>query len=120
MINARFDVNLDVNNIGARHDRAKERAQFELDQQILKDSNNFIPKDTGNLERSGVMHTNPGSGFVEWQTPYARRLYYNPQYNFSKDSNPMAQGLWYEAAKAINGQAWAALAKRTYGRYFGG
>lgn len=29
-------------------------------------------------------------------TPYARRLYYNPQYKFSKVKNKLAGGLWWE------------------------
>jgi len=29
-------------------------------------------------------------------TPYARRLYYHPEYNFSKEENPNARGGWYE------------------------
>lgn len=28
--------------------------------------------------------------------PYAQRLYYNPQYNFTKTFNPNAQGEWWE------------------------
>ena len=41
-------------------------------------------------------------GKVIWQTPYARRLFYNPQYNFSKDANPNARGLWAEHAKSVH------------------
>lgn len=29
-------------------------------------------------------------------TPYARRLYYHPEYHFSKEENPNAGGLWFE------------------------
>ena len=29
-------------------------------------------------------------------TPYARRLYYHPEYNFYKGENPYAGGLWFE------------------------
>ena len=29
-------------------------------------------------------------------TPYARRLYFHPEYNFNKSENPNAQGLWLE------------------------
>ncbi len=30
------------------------------------------------------------------QTPYARRLYYHPEYNFQTDENPFAGGEWYK------------------------
>ena len=29
-------------------------------------------------------------------TPYARRLYFHPEYHFDKGENPNAQGEWYE------------------------
>ncbi len=28
--------------------------------------------------------------------PYARRLYFHPEYHFQKDENPNARGRWYE------------------------
>lgn len=30
------------------------------------------------------------------EAPYARRLYFHPEYNFSKDGNPNAGGLWFD------------------------
>jgi hypothetical protein len=29
-------------------------------------------------------------------TPYARRLYFHPEYNFNKKQNPNAKGRWYD------------------------
>lgn len=29
-------------------------------------------------------------------TPYARRLYYHPEYNFDKGEHPQAQGRWFD------------------------
>lgn len=77
-----------------------------LDQMILKDSNYYIPADTWNLRDSSLMHSDIGGGKLVWQTPYARRLYYNPQYNFSKDKNPNARGLWFEEAKSNHKDKW--------------
>ncbi|MCD3473309.1 minor capsid protein, partial [Streptococcus equi subsp. equi] len=57
---------------------------------------------------------------VSWHTPYARRLYYNPQYNFSKDKNPNAQGKWFEVAKANHAEHWYELTKKAYGAEFRG
>jgi hypothetical protein len=33
---------------------------------------------------------------VGFNTPYARRLYYHPEYNFRTDKNPNAQGRWMD------------------------
>ncbi|WP_374964619.1 minor capsid protein [Lysinibacillus sp. RS5] len=118
MIRINVDVDLNIDEIMKKMDRAKEKAQFILDQQVVKDSNFFIPKDTSDLEGSALTHTVFGSGEVTWQTPYARRLYYNPQYDFSKDSNPNAQGLWFEAAKALHVHDWTRLMQEVYDEEF--
>ena len=58
-----------------------------------------MPFDTGNMQNnhttvrqrmdSGEIHT-----ALVTDTPYARRLYYHPEYNFQTVNNPNAQGLW--------------------------
>lgn len=118
----RFNVKTELNKskLKFKTSHAKKVAQAQLDQDVLKDSNYFIPKQTGNLERSGILYSRIGEGHIEWNTPYARRLYYNPQYNFSKDVNPNAQGLWFEAAKSQYKDDWTRRAKEVYRRYFDG
>lgn len=58
-----------------------------------------VPKDTGELERSGFVDLsdirNAIAGIV-FDTPYARRLYWHPEYNFRKDKNRNARGKWME------------------------
>lgn len=60
----------------------------------------IMPFDTGHLEEDAtfVDYSNSKDGKVSLvsATPYARRLYYHPEYNFQKDENPFAGGEWYE------------------------
>lgn len=56
-----------------------------------------IPKDIGVLEESVVVGVNDGIGFISYNTPYARRLYFHPEYNFRTDRNPNAQGRWLDS-----------------------
>lgn len=119
MIRINVDVNLNIDEIIAKAERAKEKAQFILDEQVVKDSNFFAPLDDGYLIGSSLEHTVFGSGEVVWKTPYARRLYYNPQYDFSKDSNPNAGGLWFERAKALHVHDWTRLMQEVYDEEFG-
>jgi len=105
----RVNVQTDTGMIESKVLEATKKAQFALDQQVLKDSNFFIPKDTGELERSSIRFSKLGEGHIEWNTIYARRLYYNPQYNFSHDINPNAMGLWFEEAKARNVMDWVRI-----------
>lgn len=106
------NVQTDTGLIERKVLEATKKAQFALDEQVLKDSNYYAPEDTGELIRSGVRFSQPGEGHVEWNTPYARRLYYNPQYNFSHDTNPNAQGLWFEAAKAAHLDDWLRIVEQ--------
>lgn len=90
------------------------KKQYVLDNQILKDSNYYIPMDEGELMRSGIRTSILGSGRIQWVTPYARRLYYNPQYNFATDRNPNARGLWFEEAKRQRLEDWKKALKRLF------
>lgn len=93
---------------------AAKRAQFIVDQQVIKDSNYYCPQDTGNLQGSALLASPVGEGKVIWNTPYARRLYYNPQYNFSKDKNMNARGYWFEAAKSQYKAKWIQMGKDAF------
>lgn len=72
--------------------------QRYIDNEVLKLTDPYVPMDTGALKSSGVRHTSIGSGEVKYKTPYARRLYYNPQYNY--DGAPKRGGRWFERMKS--------------------
>ncbi len=62
-------------------------------------SSQVVPFDVGTLERSAYIdrsQLNEGKTGVGFDTPYARRLYWNPDYDFRKDKNPNAQGKWMQ------------------------
>lgn len=58
-----------------------------------------IPRDTGNLQNESTFvdysESTNGKVTIVSSTPYARRLYFHPEYHFSKDENPNAKGKWY-------------------------
>lgn len=60
----------------------------------------IIPFDTGHLQEDSTFvdysHSNQGKVSLVSSTPYARRLYYHPEYCFQTDENPFASGQWYE------------------------
>lgn len=106
------NVKVDLSGIEQKMPGAMKKAQFVLDEAVLKDSNYYIPKDTGELENSGIRYTNPGEGEVIWNTPYARKLFYGTSYNFSKDVNPNASPLWFNKAKSENKDSWVKQAEK--------
>lgn len=111
----RTKVRIQMNDLQASVDKRAQKGQAILDEQVLKDSNNYAPLDTSELINSSLRMSQVGSGVLIWDTPYARRLYYNPQYNFSTDRNPNAGGLWFEVAKANHIQDWLNIVAKTMG-----
>lgn len=59
-----------------------------------------FPFDTGHLEEDATFvdysQSKNGKVTLVSSTPYARRLYYHPEYNFQTKENPNAKGMWYE------------------------
>ncbi len=59
-----------------------------------------MPFRTGNLQNEStfVDDSRAAEGTVSLisSTPYARRLYYHPEYNFNKSENPDAGGRWLD------------------------
>lgn len=59
-----------------------------------------------------VDRTRSGRGEVSvvTNTPYARRLYYHPEYNFYQGTNTRAGGLWYRPYIKGDRRAWVETA----------
>jgi hypothetical protein len=107
-----ISVKVDTKRIAPKIKNASKKGLFILTQQVVKDSNLYVPMNTGNLMQSSLRASRFGDGKAVWDTPYARRLYYNPQFHFSKDVNPRAQGLWFEKAKSVHKKQWAEIAEK--------
>ncbi|MGG4397240.1 minor capsid protein [Paenibacillus thiaminolyticus] len=80
---------------------AQKRALEMTGEAVLTDivTSQVVPKQTGELERSGHVDTSQlsqGKVKIVFDTPYARRLYWHPEYNFRTDKNPNARGKWME------------------------
>ena len=65
----------------------------------LRDSQT-MPFDTGNLQNDSTFlddsQKEQGKVSIVSSTPYARRLYYHPEYNFRTTNNRNAGGKWFE------------------------
>lgn len=74
-----------------------------------------VPKQTGELERSGHVNdaqAKQGRVKLVFDTPYARRLYWHPEYDFRTDKNRSAQGRWLDAWVIGNKKSFAPKAFR--------
>lgn len=65
----------------------------------LRDSQT-MPFDTGNLQNDSTFlddsQKEQGKVSIVSSTPYARRLYYHPEYDFKTTNNRNAGGKWFE------------------------
>lgn len=77
---------------------ALEQTAEELHTDVVQAQ--VFPRDTGALQNEStfVDDTDSRSGRVvlSSSTPYARRLYFHPEYHFQTAENPNARGKWYE------------------------
>lgn len=98
-------LELDVNKCVGRFEPKYATGQKWLDNEVLKDCDEYVPMRTGNLRNSGIRGTNIGSGKVIYNAPYASECYYSKR-TFSKDKHPKATSAWFEKAKAVNKNKW--------------
>lgn len=91
--------NANINKLIEAHSKALEMTADAVLSDIK--TSQVVPKDKGatGLEGSGFVDISEIKNLivrVVFNTPYARRLYWHPEYNFRKDKNPNAQGKWME------------------------
>lgn len=100
--------------IRTRLKTGNQRAQKWLDNEVLKDTAPYVPRVTGELERSGIAGTKIGSGLLLYNKPYARKQYYS-DFKHSKQAHPKATRRWFHVSKAVNRQKWIRGTKRLGG-----
>ena len=82
--------------------RAQRQALEMTGQQVLNDvrDSQTMPFDTGNMQNTQSYmddsKSKDGKVSVVPDTPYARRLYFHPEYNFQKGKNPNAGAGWFD------------------------
>lgn len=86
--------------IARRHLEPFGAVQMFVDSEVLRLCEPRVPEDEGILIDSGTDLTVIGSGQVEYDTPYARRWYYEPA-NFQ--GAPAKGNYWFERAMKEGG-----------------
>ncbi|AST93008.1 minor capsid protein [Sutcliffiella cohnii] len=105
-------VTIDTKKVGPKLNTATKKGQIILSEQVLKDSNFYIPADIWNLRDSSLRSSDFENGKLIWDTPYGRRLYFGLRFNFSTDKNPFASPLWYEKARSVHLGEWERVAQK--------
>lgn len=88
-------------------------------EEMLSDAVDKAPTQTGALRSSGqAIHTDSidEPAAVVFDTPYASRLHEHPEYDFSKDANPNAQGKYLESPALENRKKYGDIIRTEAGR----
>lgn len=100
-----FEVNSTINlNFGQlkQIDRNSQKALEMTTDALLTEVKNaeVMPFETGNLQNENTFtdysYSANGVTSIISTEPYARRLYFHPEYNFQKDENAFAGGGWFD------------------------
>lgn len=79
----------------------------------------LMPFDTGNLQNDSThvddKQKSKGKVRIVSTAPYARRLYFHPEYDFRRSGNARAGGKWFEPY--INGNK-KDFARKTFGKLY--
>jgi hypothetical protein len=111
-------IKLDAFKISELEKAGKQAFEMTLEA-VLSDikTSAVVPKEHTILEDSGFVDTSQIENMIAsivFDTPYARRLYWHPEYNFRTDKNINAQGKWMQTY--IDGEKKDFI-KETYGKF---
>lgn len=98
-VNSRVKLNIpQINRLERAQITALEQTAEALHTEVVQAQ--VFPRDTGNLQNESTFidysQSNQGKVTIVSSAPYARRLYFHPEYNFQETANPNAKGEWYE------------------------
>lgn len=103
MGNGKINVQINYTALNGKLDKAVTLAQTWLDNEVIADSSPYMPFMTGDLSKSARIVE---AGTIEYNSPYARKMYYGEHFNFNKTHNQLAGAYWFERAKGVNNKKW--------------
>ena len=97
-VSSRVELNVSVLNMldNAQYEALAQTADATLTE--LRDRQT-MPFDTGNLQNDStfVDDSQRDKVSIVSSTPYARRLYFHPEYNYRRGDNASAGGKWFDS-----------------------
>lgn len=101
-------VKVDIAKVQAKIESTVNSGMGMLANEILNDCNLYCKEDTGTLIQSSYIHSRLNEGKLIWQTPYAKRQYYEIRTSLT----PGRTFKWCETAKARHKTEWGRKAQR--------
>lgn len=101
-------ITFDKTQCAEKVEGAWNKGLYALSSQILADCNQFCKEDTHALIDSSLAQSKLSDGKLIWQTPYARRQYWEIQTSLT----PGRTWKWCETAKSKFKQVWGRIAEK--------
>lgn len=101
-------INIDSNQVALKVQGAWDKGLFALSSQILGDCNQYCKEDRHTLIDSSGDHSKLDQGKLVWQTPYAKRQYWEIKTSLT----PGRTWKWCETAKRKYKKDWQRIAEK--------
>ncbi len=101
-------VNTIIQGITEDYNLSSRKIMNKLYKRVVADVNNFVPYDTGYLQRSTELTYTRQSFDIEYLANYAPYLYTNATNDYSDKGNPNAKPYWFDEAIAVYEDDWSA------------
>ena len=106
-------IDIDKSKVLAKVETAYNKGLAQLSMIVLDDCNRYCKEREGTLIQSSYIHSEPNEGKLIWQTPYAKRQYWEIKTAY-KDKNPEASYRWCEVAKRKHKEQWERQAQKLF------
>lgn len=98
-VNSRVKLNMSrIKQLSRAQVTALEQTAEAVQKEVVQAQ--VVPFEKGTLQGESFFVDNSeaksGKVTLVHNTPYARKLYFHPEYNFSTEENPNAKGKWFE------------------------
>lgn len=101
-MSVKVTAKIDMSGIYSKFSKVNQaKTRAFMAEEIVRMTDPYVPFDKGYLRGSANIASD--GSYFEYNMPYARRLYYNPQFNFK--GAPQRGGLWVERSIAIHREA---------------
>lgn len=94
---------------------AAKRARALVVHNVRSDTERFVPYLTGHLSDQSVDLSRAEDGIIAWRAPYAARVYYMKNANWTRFRHPEAGPQWMERSAAVNKERWRKIAAQSFG-----
>lgn len=92
----------------------KNRARQIVKNQVVKDTDPYVPFDTGKTAETGRNSSTSDDEYIRYTTDYSRIIYYDEDRVYSKRKHSLAIAKWFDVSKAVNKSKWIKTAKKAF------